>query len=97
MNEGYTYTTISAHPGEPVQVHVAFYLNQHAWLEICGTGKPHLAISQGDVSVSIAPACPDQVTEQDAQLARKLADQAATYAAAIERLAAAGGPGDAAA
>jgi hypothetical protein len=49
------------------------------------------------VSVSIAPACPGQVTEQDAQLARKLADQAATYAAAIERLAAAGGPGDAAA
>ena len=97
MNEGYTYTTISAHPGEPVQVHVAFYLNQHAWLEVCGTGKPHLAISQGEVSVSIAPACPGRVTEQDAQLARKLADQAATYAAAIKRLAAAGGPGDAAA
>ena len=37
MSEGYTYTTISAHPGEPVQVEVAFYLDQRAWLEVCGT------------------------------------------------------------
>ncbi len=99
MSEGYTYTTLSARPGEPPEVRVLFYLDQQAWIAACGTGtsKPHLAVSHGDVSVSIGPARPGRVTGQDARLARKLADQAATYAAEIERLAAAGGPGDAAA
>jgi hypothetical protein len=99
MSEGYTYTTLSAHPGEPVKVAVSFYLDQHAWIAACGTGtgRPHLSVSHGDVSVSIAPARTGQVTGQDARLAREVADQAATYAAEVERLAAAGGPGGAAA
>jgi hypothetical protein len=99
MSEGYAYTTLTAHPGEPTQVGVALYLGQSAWIVACGTGKakPHLAVRLGDVAVSISPACPGQVTAQDAQIARRLADQAATYAAEIERLAAAGGPGGAAA
>jgi archaellum component FlaG (FlaF/FlaG flagellin family) len=54
-------------------------------------------VSHGDVSVIIAPACAGQATEQDARLARRLADEAAAYAAEIERLAAASSPGDAAA
>jgi hypothetical protein len=99
MSEGYTYTTLSAHQGEPVKVAVSFYLDEHAWINVCGAeaGRPHLAVSHGDVSVSIAPARADRATEQDARLARTLADQAATYAAEVERLAAAGDPGDAAA
>jgi hypothetical protein len=99
MSAGYTYTTLSAHPGEPVKVAVSFYLDEHAWINVCGAeaGRPHLAVSHGDVSVSFALACPGQATDQDARLARALADEAATYAAEVERLAAAGSPGDAAA
>jgi hypothetical protein len=99
MSEGYTYTTLSAHQGKRVKVAVSFYLDEHASITVFGikTGRPHLSVSHGDVSVSFAPACADQATEQDARLARTLADEAATYAAEVERLAAAGDPGDAAA
>jgi hypothetical protein len=99
MSEGYAYTTISAHPGEPTQVGVSFYLDQHAWVSVCGIGKarPHLAVGLGEVSVRICPACPGAVTGEDARIARGLADEAAKYAAEIERLAVTGGPGGAAA
>jgi hypothetical protein len=99
MSEGYTYTTISAHAGEPVRVGVSFYLDQQAWIAVCGAGedRPHLALKHADVSVSIGPADPGQVTGQDARIARWLAQEAARYAAEIERLAAASSPGGAAA
>jgi hypothetical protein len=99
MSEGYSYTTISAHPGEPVKVAVSFYLDHHAWIAACGAenGRPHLAVSHGDVAVSIAPARRGEVTAEDARIARELADEAARYAAEIERLATHRGPGGAAA
>jgi len=99
MSAGYTYTTLSAHPGEPVRVGVSFYLDERASIQVPGTGTdaPHLSVSHGDVLVSIGPARPDQVTEQDARIARKLAARAAAYAAEVERLAAGNGPGTAAA
>jgi hypothetical protein len=99
MSEGYTYTTLSAHRGEPVKVGVSLYLDERAWIAVPGTGTatPHLSVQHGDVSVSIGPARPGEVTEDDARIARKLADRAAVYAAEVERLAAAGDPGNAAA
>lgn len=99
MSGGYTYTTISARPGEPVRVGVGFYLGQDAWIAVCGAGddRPHLALRHGDVTVSIGPARADQVTQEDARIAQRLADQTARYAAEIGRLAAAGSPGGAAA
>ncbi|MGH3222579.1 MAG: hypothetical protein ACRDPY_28435 [Streptosporangiaceae bacterium] len=89
MSTGYTYTTISAHPGDPVRIGVSFYLDQDAWIVVpgAGTDKPHLTIAHGDVSVHIGPRT-DPVTGEDARLARHLAEQAVTYAAEIERLAA---------
>ncbi len=77
MSAGYTYTTLSSRPGEPVRVSVSFYLDERAWIEVPGAGTDtlHLAISHGKVSVSICPASPDEVTEQDARIARKLADR----------------------
>jgi hypothetical protein len=99
VSDGYTYTTISAHRGEPVRVGVSFYLDERALLMVAGAeqGTPHLNVTHGDVSVIIGPARHDQVTEQDARIARSLAAQAAAYAAAVERLAAGSDPGDAAA
>jgi hypothetical protein len=87
MSEGYAYTTISARPGEPTRVTVSFYLDQHSWIAVPGikNGKPHLNITHGEVSVSIGPSA-EQVTAQDALLARTLADKAARYAAEVERL-----------
>jgi hypothetical protein len=94
MSDGYSYTTISAHPGEPVKVAVSFYLDHRARIDTYAGGRtaPHLTVQLADVSVSIGPAHPGQVSTEDAQLARRLADEAATYAAEIERLAAHGGP-----
>ncbi|MGO8961330.1 MAG: hypothetical protein ACLQFR_28765 [Streptosporangiaceae bacterium] len=99
MSAGYSYTTLSSRPGEPVRVGVSFYLDERAWIVVAGAGSatPHLTVSHGDVSVSIGPASPGQVTGQDARIARKLAEHAAAYATEIERLAAGDGPGNAAA
>ena len=87
MSDGYTYTTISARPGERPRIGVAFYLDEHAWITVPGTdeGRPHLHIAHGDVSVSISPPA-ETVTAEDVVIARRLADQAAEYAAEIERL-----------
>ena len=87
---GYTHTTLSAHPGEPVRVGVSFYLDDTSWITTAGTesGKPLLVIAHGDVSVHFCPR-PGGVTAGDARLARELADQAAEYAACLERLSAA--------
>jgi len=70
-------------PGEPVRVTVSFYLDQRAWITVSGidVGEPRLSIAHGDVSVRVGPSGPDAVTEQDARIARCLADQAAMYAA----------------
>jgi hypothetical protein len=96
MSEGYSYTTISAHPGEPVRVGVSFYLDSRNWIAVAGAGtdRPHLAIKAGDVSAAIGPADPGEITAEDARLARVLADQAALYATEIERLALASEPGE---
>jgi len=95
VSAGYSYTTLSSRPGEPVRVGVSFYLDEHTWIVVPGAGSamPHLTVSHGDVSVSISPASPGQVTGQDARIARKLAEHAAIYAAEIERLAAGNRPG----
>jgi hypothetical protein len=89
MSGGYTYTSISAEPGEATRIGVSFYLDADAWIVVAGAGsdRPHLAISHGDVSVAIAPRT-EEITAEDAKIARNLADQADTYAAEIERLAA---------
>lgn len=89
MTGGYTYTTIAARREQPVKITVSFYLDEDAWIVVpgAGTASPHLTISHGDVTVSVATRS-NAVTADDAVLARRLADQAAQYAAEIERLAA---------
>ena len=66
---------------------MAFYLDEHAWITVPGTddGRPHLHIAHGEVSVSISPPA-ETITAEDVVIARRLADQAAEYAAEIERL-----------
>jgi hypothetical protein len=88
MSDGYSYATISASKGEPTRISVSFYLDDRAWIAVCGDqekGRAHLYISYGDVSVTIAPV-PGEVTARDVRIARTLADQAAAYAAEVERL-----------
>lgn len=87
---GYTYTTVTARLGEPVRIRVSFYLDADAWICLAGaeSDRPHLAVSHGGASVSIGPRA-DQVTAEDARIARHLAAQVDEYAAAIERLSAA--------
>jgi hypothetical protein len=84
---GYTYTSIVVRPGEPTDIGVSFYLDDHAWVTVAGAGtdRPHLHIAQGEVSVSIGPRT-ETVTADDVVIARRLADQAAEYAAEMQRL-----------
>lgn len=98
MSAGYTHTTISAHPGEPARVGVSFYLDEQAWIIALGrdTARPLLTVSLGEVSVTFSPD-PEGVTGEDARMARCLADEAASYAAAVEELAAKDARGTAAA
>jgi hypothetical protein len=93
MSDGYAYTTISARPGERVRIGVSLYLDRQAWIAVCGEAdaRPRLSIALGDVSVGIGPG-PDEVTAEDARIARSLADKAAQYAAMVEQLAAASEP-----
>ena len=90
MSGGYTYTSISARPGEPTRIGVSFYLDEDVWIAVAGadTDRPHLHIAHGEVSVAIGTRT-EMVTAGDAKIARHLADQAASYAAEVERLAAA--------
>jgi hypothetical protein len=85
-DDSYAYTTIYAAPGEPTTVGVSFYLNEDAWIRVCTTSKdrPLLTVQLGHVSVQIAPRT-GQLTAQDAAIARHFADQAALYAAEVER------------
>jgi hypothetical protein len=94
VSAGYAYTTISADPGEAARVGVSFYLDHRAWIDAhgLGTDRPHLAVSLGEVSVSIAPV-PGRASAEDARIARNLASKAAEYAAAVEQLAAGNGLG----
>jgi hypothetical protein len=94
MSAGYSYTTLSAGPGEPVRVGVSFCLDEQAWIVVCGieAGRPHLTVEHGDVSVRFAPRSDTVITAEDARIARKLADQAASYAAEVERLSGTGNP-----
>lgn len=88
MSEGYSYATITASKDEPTRVSVSFYLDDAAWLAVCTdpqTGRAHLSIAYGDVSVAICP-LPGEVTARDARIARELADKAGAYAAEVERL-----------
>lgn len=87
MSAGYSYTTISSGAGEPARIQVAFHLDEEAWIRACGQerDRPQLSIYHGDTAAIFAPV-PGQVTETDARMARELADQAAIYAAEVERL-----------
>jgi hypothetical protein len=97
MSGGYGFTTISVKSGEPATVGLSLYLDGAAWIEVygAGAGKPYLNIAVGGASVNIAPQR-QGITAADARIARRLADEAAVYAAEIERLSAgsqaAGGP-----
>jgi hypothetical protein len=96
MTDGYSYATITADRDQPVNIAVSFYLDARAHVEafVHQDGRrAHLTIEMGDVSATIDTARPGAVTDEDAQVARRFADQAAAYAAAVEQIAAAnGGP-----
>jgi hypothetical protein len=98
MSAGYTYTTISADPGEPARVGVSFYLDGRAWITVAGldTDRPHLGVSLGEVSVRFCPTL-GPASAEDARIARDLASKATEYAAAVGQLAAANSPGTTAA
>ncbi|MGH3155401.1 MAG: hypothetical protein ACRDNF_02320 [Streptosporangiaceae bacterium] len=87
MSGGYTYTTITGGPEEPVRIGVSFYLDDAARIRNYGVGedRAQFGIAHGDVEVTFAVPH-GQVSEDDARVGRELADKAAIYAAEVERL-----------
>jgi hypothetical protein len=88
VSGGYSYTSITSKADEPTRVGVSFHLDHAAWIRAVGldSDRPHLTIDHGDVSAHIAPV-PGPITQASARIARDLADQAALYADALQRLA----------
>jgi hypothetical protein len=84
---GYSYTTIMAAADEPTRIEISFHLDDSAWVRAYGLDedRPQLTIRHGDVAATFAPTM-GRITEDDARMARELADRAATYAAGVERL-----------
>ena len=86
---GYTYTTLTAKPGEPMRVHTAFYLDDTASIQLVPgvrSRRPFLSIDHGDVGVYIGPRANVTPTTQDVALIRDLAEQATALLAEVERL-----------
>jgi hypothetical protein len=97
VSDGYSYTTISTHDGGPTRINVSLHLDERAHMAAYlheGGGSAHLTVEMGHVSATVGPARPATITAEDARIARRFADQAAEYAALVERIAAAaeGGP-----
>jgi hypothetical protein len=88
MEHGYTYTTISARPGEATRVNTSFYLDADTHVEVIGTSsdRAFLSIEHGPVSVAIGPRANVQLTDQDITLVRRLAEQSARLLAEVERI-----------
>ena len=90
MSDGYTYTTISARPGERAPDR-GVVLPRRARLDHRARHRRRQAApahrARRRVGVASARAA-ETVTAEDVVIARRLADQAAEYAAEIERLAA---------
>jgi hypothetical protein len=87
VSAGYSYTTITSGPEEPTKIGVSFYLDDAAWIRAFGEERerPQLSIRHGQVDASFTPTL-GPITEADVRIARQLADQAALYAALVERL-----------
>jgi hypothetical protein len=87
VSAGYSYTTITSAPEEPTRIGVSFYLDDAAWIRAIGEERerPQLSIRHGHVDADFALP-PGSITEAGARIARTLADQAALYAAQVERL-----------
>ena len=87
MSAGFSFTSIVSGVDEPTRIEVSFFLDDAAWIGVCGRedDRPQLSIRNGQVSADFAPT-PGRITEADARPARELADQAAIYAADVERL-----------
>jgi hypothetical protein len=88
MEHGYSYTVITGQTGEAMNVRTSFYLDETAWIRLCGAGtdRVFLALDHGEVSVNIGPRVDVKPTDQDVAMIRQLADQAAALLAEVERL-----------
>jgi hypothetical protein len=88
MDHGYTYTTLTGRPGEEMRVDTTFYLDETAYIRVvaAGTDRAFLSIDQGAVRVTISARPDVQLTDQDVNLVRCLAEESARLLAEVERI-----------
>jgi hypothetical protein len=87
VSAGYSYTSIVSGVNETPRIEVSFYLDDAADIRVYGLGRDqvHLTVRYGQVGVDFSPTR-GRITEADTRAARELANQAAIYAADVERL-----------
>ncbi|MEV5709932.1 hypothetical protein [Actinoallomurus sp. NPDC052274] len=85
---GYTYTTITGRPGEPMTIGTSFYLDPTTSIRLygAGDGRPFIGIDHGQVSVNIGPRSTCEITAEDVAVIRRFAQASAELLAEVERL-----------
>ncbi|GII89484.1 hypothetical protein Ssi03_74740 [Sphaerisporangium siamense] len=86
---GYSYTTISMHPGQSPRVGVSIYPDQHASVHYYPAGNdPHafIGIDHCDAHVTIGTTQDTVITDAHVTFARSLFEAAARFLADCERL-----------
>ncbi|GII63486.1 hypothetical protein Skr01_35710 [Sphaerisporangium krabiense] len=85
---GYSYTTISMHPGETARVGVSIYPDERASVRYYPAGDdPHafIGIDYGDAQINIGTTQATKVTDAHVTFARALFDAAARFLTDCER------------
>ncbi|MET8160396.1 hypothetical protein ABZT47_28895 [Sphaerisporangium sp. NPDC005289] len=86
---GYSYTTISIHPGESPRVGVSIHPDEHARVDYYAAGdsaRAFLSVEYGGAWVNIGTTSDTTVTDTHVTFARTLFDAAARFLADCERL-----------
>ncbi|MFB4307202.1 hypothetical protein [Actinomadura sp. GTD37] len=85
--DAYSYTTVQVEPDGSAAVHVSLYPDESvSVLAVTGRGRAQISVQHANASVSVAPTNPAAPTAEDVQIARRLAESFAAYAAEVERL-----------
>ena len=85
--DAYSYTTVQVEPDGSARVHVSMYLDESvSVLTATGRGRAQISMRHARADVTVGPTNPTAPTAGDVQIARRLAESFATYAAEVERL-----------
>lgn len=94
----YSYTTVTVEPDGSARASVTMHPDERLSVLVpVGYERAQISLAHANADLTIAPTNATAPTVEDVQVARKLAESFATYAAEVERLHTASASGDCAA